>query len=160
MIQFKKFKSIFVLLSIVFISYFFFNRNINIKEESEVEFRQTEHSISRGIANIDSTQKKSPKLNLEVDSSNFKTIDVKVVFSNKSKKLNLDKDSLTPSQLHAYNLKRSKYKKNKGLSRKERKSLGLPPNAYNERFYELTMNPYLGYPTTEKKHKIQDSIFQ
>ena len=68
------------------------------------------------------------------------------------------KDSLSPRELHAYYLKNSKFKKTRGLSRKDRKSLGLPPNAYFERFYELTMNPLLGYPTTSKKVKLQDSL--
>ena len=68
------------------------------------------------------------------------------------------KDSLSPRELHAYYLKNSKFKKTRGLSRKDRKSLGLPPNAYFERFYELTMNPVLGYPTTSKKIKLQDSL--
>ena len=34
----------------------------------------------------------------------------------------------------------------------------MPPNSYNERFYELTQNPYLGYPTTQKKFDLQNSI--
>jgi hypothetical protein len=33
------------------------------------------------------------------------------------------------------------------LTKKERKAQGLPPNNYNERMWELTMNPDLGFPT-------------
>ena len=79
----------------------------------------------------------------------------------KNSKLNFvesSKDFLSPRELHAYYLNNSKFKNTKGLSRKDRKSLGLPPNAYFERFYELTMNPLLGYPTTSKKIKLQDSL--
>ncbi len=48
---------------------------------------------------------------------------------------------------HEFFLANSPYKDTKNLSKKERKALGLPPNAYNERLWELTMNPTLGYPT-------------
>ncbi|MDB4307054.1 hypothetical protein N9935_02605, partial [Flavobacteriaceae bacterium] len=43
-------------------------------------------------------------------------------------------------------------------SRKDRKALGIPPNAYNERFFELTMNPSLGYPTVSKKFELQNRL--
>jgi len=48
---------------------------------------------------------------------------------------------------HEQFLNESPFKTTKDLSKKERKALGLPPNAYNERMWELTMNPDLGYPT-------------
>lgn len=50
-------------------------------------------------------------------------------------------------QKHEQFLADSPFKDTKNLSKKERKELGLPPNAYNERMWELTMNPELGYPT-------------
>ncbi len=37
---------------------------------------------------------------------------------------------------------------------------GTPPNQYNKRFAELSKNPSTGYPTTEKKYKVQDSLIQ
>ncbi|MFZ9056825.1 MAG: hypothetical protein ACO2ZG_03230, partial [Flavobacteriaceae bacterium] len=69
------------------------------------------------------------------------------------------KDELyTPKEYHKYLLENSHFKNTKNLSRSERKSKGMPPNSYNERFYELTQNPYLGYPTTQKKFDLQNSI--
>jgi len=50
-------------------------------------------------------------------------------------------------QRHEQFLAESPFNATKNLSKKERKKLGLPPNAYNERLWELTMNPELGYPT-------------
>lgn len=48
---------------------------------------------------------------------------------------------------HAAFFKSSPYAATVGMSREDRKAQGLPPNAYNERMWELTMNPELGYPT-------------
>ncbi|MGB5981382.1 MAG: T9SS type A sorting domain-containing protein [Nonlabens sp.] len=50
-------------------------------------------------------------------------------------------------QKHEEFIKNSPFSKTVGLSKKERKALGIPPNSYNERMWELTMNPQLGYPT-------------
>ena len=44
-------------------------------------------------------------------------------------------------QRHEQFLAESPFNETKNLSKKERKELGLPPNAYNERLWELTMNP-------------------
>ena len=67
---------------------------------------------------------------------------------------------LTEDELHEYFLKNSPYQNTKNLGRKERKALGKPANAYNERVFELTMDPSLGYPTTEEKYKIQEELVQ
>jgi photosystem II stability/assembly factor-like uncharacterized protein len=53
-------------------------------------------------------------------------------------------------QKHAQFLANSPFSETKNLDRIERKKLGLPPNAYNERLWELTMDPRLGYPTPFK----------
>ncbi|WP_206482255.1 T9SS type A sorting domain-containing protein [Nonlabens ponticola] len=59
-------------------------------------------------------------------------------------------------ELSAMELKREKHREfianspfsdSKDLTKAQRKSMSLPPNAYNERMWELTMNPELGYPT-------------
>lgn len=44
------------------------------------------------------------------------------------------------------------------LSREDRKKQGLPPNAYYEREYLLTMNPSLGRPTPEKVKLINKDL--
>ncbi|KAB8151516.1 T9SS type A sorting domain-containing protein [Kordia sp. TARA_039_SRF] len=61
---------------------------------------------------------------------------------------------------HANFLKNSPYKETQKLSRKERKAKGLPPNAYNEQVWELTMNPSLGRPTPELLPQIEREIEQ
>ena len=50
-------------------------------------------------------------------------------------------------EMHQAFVENSPFKETKNLSRKERKELSLPPNSYNERMWELTMNPRLGFPT-------------
>jgi len=35
-----------------------------------------------------------------------------------------------------------------------------PPNQYNRRFAELSKNPFTGFPTTETKYRIQDSLIE
>jgi hypothetical protein len=61
---------------------------------------------------------------------------------------------------HAHFLAKSPYKETQRLSRKERKAKGLPPNAYNEQVWELTMNPSLGRPTPELLPQIEREIEQ
>ena len=70
----------------------------------------------------------------------------------------ITRDSLSIKEKHHYFLSNSPYKKSKNLSRKQRKAHSLPPNAYNERYYELTMNPNLGYPTLSKKVELQNRL--
>jgi hypothetical protein len=62
--------------------------------------------------------------------------------------------------LHQQFVENSPFKKTIKLSRKERKALSLPPNAYNERMWELTMNPATGIPTPYKVKNIDAGIFK
>lgn len=48
---------------------------------------------------------------------------------------------------HEKFLANSPFAETRNLSKEKRKQLRLPPNAYNEREWELTMNPALGIPT-------------
>jgi subtilisin-like proprotein convertase family protein len=57
---------------------------------------------------------------------------------------------------HASFLKNSPFKKTLQLSKKERKKLGIPPNKYYEREWELTMNPILGFPEPYKVFEAQE----
>ena len=70
----------------------------------------------------------------------------------------IPRDTLSVKEKHHFFLINSPFKKSKNLSRKQRKAFSLPPNAYNERFYELTMNPNLGYPTLSKKVELQNRL--
>ena len=63
-------------------------------------------------------------------------------------------------KLHKENLEKSPFKKTKKLSKSERKDLQLPPNPYNERLWELTMDPVLGRPRTENLYQIQEELYQ
>lgn len=51
---------------------------------------------------------------------------------------------------YSYFLKNSPYKESQHLSRNERKKMGLPPNPYNERLWDLTLDPSIGRPATER----------
>ena len=61
-------------------------------------------------------------------------------------------------EIHKEHLRNSPYKETKNLSKTQRKKLNLPPNAFYERLWELTMNPQLGRPTPEFKNEILKSI--
>ncbi len=61
---------------------------------------------------------------------------------------------------HAKFLANSPFNKSQTLTKKERKQLGIPPNKYLERQWELTMNPALGRPTPEKLYDLQKEIIK
>src|SRR5690606_31563972 len=61
---------------------------------------------------------------------------------------------------HQHFLDNSPYKDVKNLSRKERKALGLPPNAYNDQVFELTMDPNTGRPMLEHLEAIQKELIE
>ena len=69
------------------------------------------------------------------------------VFLNYNSEHNKDYNSVR--ELHKKNLKKSPFNSTKKLNKKERKKLQIPPNAYNDRLWELTMDPVLGRPSTE-----------
>ncbi|KGL62829.1 glycoside hydrolase, GH74 family [Polaribacter sp. Hel1_85] len=62
--------------------------------------------------------------------------------------------------LHKQNLGKNPFKETLKLSKKERKSLGLTPNKYNEEQWILTMNPELGRPTPIKVAELQKELIQ
>lgn len=59
---------------------------------------------------------------------------------------------------HQSFLDNSPFKETQHLSRKERKALGLPPNAYNEQKWELSMDPNTGRPMPERVDKLQQEL--
>ena len=59
---------------------------------------------------------------------------------------------------HQYHIENSPFKETNGLTRKERKKLGLPPNAYNEQMWELTLDPNTGRPMPERVLKVQEQL--
>ena len=64
---------------------------------------------------------------------------------------------------HAEALKNSPFKNNKDLSKDQRKEMGLPPNAYFEQLYELSLDPNTGRPPFCRLHLQQpasDSVSQ
>lgn len=61
---------------------------------------------------------------------------------------------------HQSFLDNSPYKETQRLSKKERKALGLPPNAYNEQMWELTLDPSTGRPMPEKVYQLREQLIQ
>ena len=57
---------------------------------------------------------------------------------------------------HEYFLKNSPFKKTLKLSKKERKAMGLSPNKYYEREWELNMDPATGKPQPERLFELQE----
>lgn len=52
----------------------------------------------------------------------------------------------------------SPYKESRHLSKKERKAMGIPPNAYYEQLWELTMDPNTGRPMPERLEALQAEL--
>ncbi len=61
-------------------------------------------------------------------------------------------------ELHAENLAKSPFKQQLKLSKTERKAHGLPPNKFNEEYWQLTMDPISGRPTPEKVRLLQEQL--
>ncbi len=59
---------------------------------------------------------------------------------------------------HEQYLANSPFNKTQELTKAERKELGIPPNKYLERQWELTMNPLKGRPTPEKLLALQAKL--
>ncbi len=59
---------------------------------------------------------------------------------------------------HAQHLENSPFKDTKMLPRKERKAMGLPPNAYHEQLWELTLDPSTGRPMPERVLELQQDL--
>lgn len=59
---------------------------------------------------------------------------------------------------HATFLENSPFKETQQLSKTERKAKGLPPNSYNERMWELTMDPATGKPEKQRLFDLQESL--
>ena len=78
------------------------------------------------------------------------------VFLNYNSEQNIDYNLVR--ELHKDNLEKSPFQITKKLNKKERKKLQIPPNAYNDRLWELTMDPVLGRPSTENIFLIQEEL--
>lgn len=74
-------------------------------------------------------------------------------------KIQPEENAENSREKHKLFMQNSPFKDTKNLSRKERKALSLPPNAYYEREYELTMNPKTGFPTPYVLNPIDISPF-
>ena len=59
---------------------------------------------------------------------------------------------------HANFLKQSPFAATKNLSEEEREEKGLPPNAYYEQMWELTMDPNTGRPMPERVLELQEQL--
>ena len=60
--------------------------------------------------------------------------------------------------VHSYNLKNSPVKSTYNLTKSERRDIGLPPNKYQEKIWELSMNPMTGKTEIDKLFKLQNEL--
>ena len=60
--------------------------------------------------------------------------------------------------VHSYNLKNSPVKSTYNLTKSERRDIGLPPNKYQEKMWELSMNPMTGKTEIDKLFKLQNEL--
>jgi subtilisin-like proprotein convertase family protein len=84
----------------------------------------------------------------------FVSLQVFFYYQNKNTTSNQSEIIKLRAQYQQY-LDNSPFKKTLQLSKPERKALGIPPNKYFEREWELTMNPATGYPEPGKVLEIQ-----
>ncbi|MBT8393255.1 MAG: T9SS type A sorting domain-containing protein [Flavobacteriaceae bacterium] len=59
---------------------------------------------------------------------------------------------------HQEFLANSPFKETLKMTRTERKAMGIPPNAYNEQVWELTMDPATGRPMTERALQVLEQL--
>lgn len=78
------------------------------------------------------------------------------IFFLQNKEENLNIEDLRKQ--HQSFLDNSPFKESIKLSKAERKALGLPPNGYNERMWELTMDPQTGRPMPERALALQEQL--
>lgn len=72
-----------------------------------------------------------------------------------------EEDAITKlREQHQSFLDKSPFKETQKLTRSERKAMGLPPNAYNEQMWELTMDPSTGRPMPERTLALQEQLRQ
>ena len=57
--------------------------------------------------------------------------------------------------IHKENLENSPIKKTYKLSKAERRKINLPPNQYQEKMWELSMNPMTGKPDIDDLFELQ-----
>jgi len=76
------------------------------------------------------------------------------VFSDKT----TDVDAETLRAQHKMALENSPFKTTKDLSKEARKDMALPPNAYNEQLWELTLDPQTGRPMPERIMALQEQL--
>ena len=69
-------------------------------------------------------------------------------------------DVETLREQHKMALENSPYINTKKLTKQERIDLSLPPNAYNEQVWDLTMDPSTGRPMLERLAELQDKLIK
>ncbi|MCC1484457.1 thrombospondin type 3 repeat-containing protein [Winogradskyella immobilis] len=84
-----------------------------------------------------------------------------VMFTNKNSEEEIKNQEITKlREKHKQFLKNTAYKKNRKLSRTERKAKALPPNAFYEQLWERTMDPNLGYPDLKEGLRVQHELIK
>ena len=83
-------------------------------------------------------------------------LSISLYFSFTENKATLQVEALRTQ--HKYFLDNSPFKESQKLSRDERKAQGLPPNSFNERMWDLTLDPSLGRPANERLMETQKEL--
>ncbi len=86
----------------------------------------------------------------------FLTVSITLSYFYSNKGSNNKENTITElRKKHKNFLENSPFKETLKLSKTERRALGLPPNKYYERMWELTMNPATGFPEPFKVFETQ-----
>ncbi len=79
-----------------------------------------------------------------------------IFYFNSNSKKNIEIEKLRAQ--HKFTLDNSPFNAVENLTKKERKAIALPPNAYNEQLWKLTLDPETGRPMPERTAQVQASL--
>ena len=139
------------------------NENITNKTlKSKTIIKKTiENSIVELEKDSDSLVSENNEENIQIDNhvSSKLTTDISQYVEMKSNSSSREMDSIERLRIKYHDLVNNHpFRKRMHLPKKERKAMGLPPNAYNEQEWLYTADPNLGRPTPEVVLDLQKSL--
>ena len=148
---------------IAFCSYFLYQNDCFETSNHENVSTQKQTKIEKPILNTENKQ-----LNLVAKHSNEADKNVTVIPVSKKNSVTQEISSVANSkktdsieeirEKYQNAIVNHPYRQRMSLPKKERKAMGLPPNAYNEQEWLYTMDPNLGRPTPEVTLDLQKTL--
>lgn len=160
-----KLSSVLLFLFVISILVWKLNTNENItnktSESKTINTKTGENSIVEVEKDSDSFVSENKDGNIQMNNRVFSklTTDVNQNIETKSNFSSREMDSIEKLRIKYHDLVNNHpFRKRMHLPKKERKAMGLPPNAYNEQEWLYTADPNLGRPTPEVVLDLQKSL--